>query len=187
MLVMTVLVTGFSGSNAAQASELNISQADLQAAVAYSQKYPVSLQVEGQKIQSDVSPVILQDRTLIPVRAVFEDMGATVTWDKIKRQAKITTEDSVVVLTIGSNKAVVNGKTRYLDVPSLIVSDRTLIPVRFVGEQLGFDIGWKSTSRTVTISSTGTVAGGTAGSCSPAPGNQSESPRSGTGKPSGCT
>jgi hypothetical protein len=164
MLVMTVLVTGFAGSNAAQASELNISQADLQAAVAYSQKYPVSLQVDGQKIQSDVSPVILQDRTLIPVRAVFEDMGATVTWDKIKRQARITTEDSVVVLTIGSNKAVVNGKTRYLDVPSLIVSDRTLIPVRFVGEQLGFDIGWKSKSRTVTISSTGTAAGGTTGS-----------------------
>ena len=172
MLVMTVLLTSITGSNAAQASEYHITSSDLKAALAYSLKNPVSLLVDGQKIKSDVPPVILQDRTLIPVRAVFEDMGAVVTWDKVKRQAKIATDESSVILTIGSKRALVNGETKYLEVPSLIVNDRTLIPVRFVGEELGYDVEWTDQSRTVVIASSGsgsTGSGASGGSVSTPP------------------
>ncbi len=111
-------------------------------------------------------PVIIQGRTLLPIRAIIEYMGGNVAWDE--RTQKITIEittasiidedvgtvkftDNVITLTVGNNKAIVNGKQLTLDVPPRIINDRTMVPIRFVAESLGCEVLWDEKTQTVTI------------------------------------
>lgn len=79
-------------------------------------------------------------------------MGADVTWNEDARLVEIEMGTTEIKLTIDSNIAFVNGAQAYMDVPALIINDRTMIPVRFVGESLSCGIGWDDPSRTVLIS-----------------------------------
>lgn len=119
---------------------------------------PVRLQLDGKLIELDVAPVIVESRTLVPARAVFEALGGKVTWVK-ERPSDIKVEYSgkVVDLVIGSKTAMVDGVQKTLDVPAqLFPGDRTLIPVRFVTEEFGFGVDWDNDTRTVIITSPGT-------------------------------
>lgn len=140
-----------------------ITQKDINEGVAFCKDYPVLLQVDGEKVEADVPPVIVKEKTLIPVRAVFEDMGADVSWDEDARLVEIKMGSSDVKLTIDSKTAFVNGTPKTMDVPALIIDGRTMIPVRFVGESLSCGIGWDDLSRTVIITS---PAGSTANTTS---------------------
>ncbi|MDR1135881.1 MAG: N-acetylmuramoyl-L-alanine amidase [Clostridiales Family XIII bacterium] len=113
----------------------------------------VYLKIDGVQIGTDVPPVIINDRTLVPARAVFETLGGTVLWnDSVKpAQVSITYADTSVLLTIDSATAFVNGRATYLDVPAQILDGRTLIPVRFVSESLNFSVNWDAAARTVNI------------------------------------
>lgn len=100
----------------------------------------------------DSPPVIQSGRTLVPVRFVSERMGATVGWDGAKRQVSIKLGTKTIILTIDSNKVLVNGQTVTIDVPAKIINSRTMVPVRFVSEQLGFKVKWDPVSSRVLIS-----------------------------------
>ncbi|MBT9154349.1 MAG: Oligopeptide-binding protein AppA [Firmicutes bacterium] len=93
-------------------------------------------------LQFDVPPVILQGRALVPMRAIFEALGATVHWDEATKTVTAYRRESAVVLTIGSRTAWVNGPVSTLDVAPSIVAGRTLVPLRFVAEALGAEVGW---------------------------------------------
>jgi N-acetylmuramoyl-L-alanine amidase len=115
---------------------------------------PVSLRINEQFINTDVAPVIVEGRTLVPARAVFEALGGTVLWDDSGYPVQLVSVScygSVVNLTIGAAAAFVNGAETGLDVPAQIVNDRTLIPVRFVSESLGFVVRWNEDNRIVDI------------------------------------
>ena len=140
-------------AQAVYADETDITQKDIDDGLAFCRDYPVLLQVDGAAVESDVPPVIIKERTLIPARAVFESMGATVDWDEEARLVEITMGTSDVKLTIDSKTAFVNGAEVEMDVPAMIVNDRTLIPVRFVAESLSCGVGWDDLSRTVIMSS----------------------------------
>ena len=131
----------------------DITQADIQAGVLHSKQFPVSLKVAGKVTTPDVPPIIVKNRTLIPVRAVFEGIGANVIWNESTQQVDITLGTSKVKLTIDSKTAIVNGMQVSLEVPALIVEGRTMIPVRFVAEALGLSVGWDNATRTVNIDS----------------------------------
>lgn len=90
-------------------------------------------------------------RTLVPLRGVLDEFGAVLEYDGEKKQ--VTARDGVleVVLTIGSEVALVNGKEVRLDQPAVIQKGRTLVPLRFVGENLGYTVGWDDRTRQVTI------------------------------------
>ena len=107
--------------------------------------------LNGQKLSFDVPPVIENDRTLVPLRAIFEAVGANVQWDQSTQTVKAARGQTTVILTIGSLKPTVNGQIWPLDVPAKIVKDRTLAPLRFVGEAFGGNVGWDAASYTVTI------------------------------------
>lgn len=113
----------------------------------------VNLVINNQQVSADVMPVIQKDRTLVPARAVFENLGGTVEWDQDTYTATVKYDTTVVILKINNTIATVNGKEKTLDVPATIIKGRTLIPVRFVAEELGFQVGWVDSTRTVTISS----------------------------------
>lgn len=140
-------------AQAAFADGTEITQKDIDEGVAFCREFPVSLQVDGEKVESDVPPVIVKERTLIPARAVFERMGADVSWNEDARLVEIALGTSEVKLTIDSNIAFVNGAQALMDVPALIIDGRTMIPVRFVGESLSCGIGWDDLSRTVFVTS----------------------------------
>jgi N-acetylmuramoyl-L-alanine amidase len=101
----------------------------------------------------DVDPIIDNDRTLVPLRAIFEAMGAIVDWNQATKTVTAIKDNTMVVLTIGSTQPTVNGQIWPLDVPAKIIQDRTLAPLRFVGEAFGGTVNWDSATRTVYITS----------------------------------
>ncbi|QIB69904.1 AMIN domain-containing protein [Aminipila butyrica] len=115
----------------------------------------VNLVINNKQVSADVMPFIQNDRTLVPARAVFESLGGTVKWDQDSYTVTVKYDTTTVILKINDKTATVNGKKKTLDVPAIIKNERTVIPVRFVAEELGFRVGWIDSSRTVTISSAG--------------------------------
>lgn len=111
----------------------------------------VNLYIDTEKIETDVPPTIVDNRTLVPVRAIFESLGATVEWDDSTRTATGTTADTVVVIQIDNSTAYVNGEERTLDVPAQIINNRTMVPARFVSEALGCDVTWDAKTQTAAV------------------------------------
>ena len=113
--------------------------------------------VNGKPDFMDVAPIIMEGRTLLPIRYVAEPLGAEVSWDPIDKKVTVVLNDTVIELWIGKPVAKVNGKFVYIDpdnhkvVPIIIPPGRTMLPVRFVAENLGCKVEWEASTRTVTI------------------------------------
>ena len=117
---------------------------------------PIEIYINEQKIESDVPPIIVNDRTLAPVRVISENLGAEVYWDNDNRLVQVITPSKTIILKIDDRKALVDGQEILLDVPAKIVNDRTMVPLRFLGETLGAKVGWDNDLRRVIINRTGT-------------------------------
>ena len=113
----------------------------------------VKLVINQEQVAADVMPFIKDGRTLVPARAVFEALGGTVEWDEKNYIVTVKYDKTTVILKINNTVAIVDGKNKILDVPATIKDDRTVIPVRFVAEELGFPVEWVESTRTVIISS----------------------------------
>ncbi len=113
----------------------------------------ISVEIDGVKQQYDVMPVIINGRTLVPMRAIFEAFGAEVFWDETNRSVAASKDSVAVLLKIDSDIATLNGSEVTLDSPATIVNGRTLVPVRFVSEALGNNVDWDADTKTVIITS----------------------------------
>lgn len=98
---------------------------------------PIQVFINGKKVAFDTMPVIQNSRTLVPVRAIFEGLGATVGWDPATYTVSSTKGNQSLSLTIGNTNATVDGKTVVLDVPASIMNSRTMVPLRFISEAYG--------------------------------------------------
>jgi hypothetical protein len=112
--------------------------------------------VNGETMDIDpgytTAPVIIDGRTFIPIRAVVEALGGTVSWSVYDQTVAITLNDTTILLVIGKNNATVNGADKALDDPPFIsATGRTMIPLRFVAENLGHNVTWDDTSKTIAI------------------------------------
>ncbi|MDO4540381.1 MAG: N-acetylmuramoyl-L-alanine amidase [Syntrophomonadaceae bacterium] len=114
----------------------------------------ITVLLNGQAMSFEVAPIIENGRTLVPLRAIFEALGATVSWDEATRTVTAAKGETVIVLPIGSLSPTVNGVAYPLDTAATIVNDRTLAPLRFVGEALGSTVSWDDATRTVDINMT---------------------------------
>lgn len=99
----------------------------------------------------DVPPVIEGDRTLVPLRGALEQFGASLDWRAESKRVTAKLGDKTVLLTIGSATALVNGRAVSLDVPAKVVNGRTLIPLRFVSEQIGLKVTWDGKTRSIIL------------------------------------
>lgn len=108
--------------------------------------------LNGSHLIFDTPPVIDNGRVLIPLRAIFEPLGAAVHWDSTSQTVTAVKGYQTFQLRIGAKTASNNGKSIDLDVPAKIVNGRTLVPVRFVSEALGCDVEWAAETQTVVIS-----------------------------------
>lgn len=109
----------------------------------------IKVLLDGFLLQFDVPPQIHNNRTLVPLRQIFESMGATVEWNQSTQTVTATRDGVVIVLPIGSTNPTVNGTPWPLDVPARIVEGRTLAPLRFVGEAYGGQVSWDQATLTV--------------------------------------
>ena len=96
-------------------------------------------------------PVIVNERTLVPIRAIIEAMGGEVGWDGDTRSVTLKYNDNEIRLVIDSTMAYLNGKANELDTAPAIINERTMLPIRFVSESFGFDVDWKGETQTITI------------------------------------
>lgn len=117
----------------------------------------ISIYIDGQKITLDTQPILMNNRALVPLRGIFEKLGATVDWNKETNQV-IVKNKSIEVLLEANNKAVlVNGQVHFLDAPSLLQNGKTLVPVRFVAEALGHKVTWNQATHRIDISTKGSI------------------------------
>jgi endonuclease YncB( thermonuclease family) len=114
---------------------------------------PIKVYVDNSRLDMEVMPQIQNGRTLVPLRAIFEALGAELNWDPGTRTVTGTKDGTVVTLTIDSKIAYINGSAKELDAPAVIVSGRTMVPARFIAESLGAQVGWDSNSKTVLVNS----------------------------------
>lgn len=112
---------------------------------------PIKVYMDNKQLQMDVSPVIESGRTLVPIRAISEAVGADVNWDSATQTVTISTSDKDISLKINSTSATVNNSKVTIDVPAKILNGRTLVPLRFVGESLGAKVDYDATERAVYI------------------------------------
>lgn len=117
---------------------------------------PPIVLLDGQVLTFEVPPIIENGRVLVPMAAIFQAMGAVVSWDSSTGTATAVKDGITVQLTIGSAISTINGEAKTLDVPAQIVNERTLAPLSFVGQAFGASVSWNPDSRTVSIN-TGTV------------------------------
>ncbi len=97
-------------------------------------------------------PVLVNDaRTLLPVRAVVEEMGGNVEWEDAANTAVLTYKNDVIRLTIDSTTAYLNNAAYTLDVAPALINDRTMLPIRFIAESFKFDVAWDDETQTVTV------------------------------------
>ena len=118
---------------------------------AQSRSTGLKVTLDGKQISFDVQPFIRDGRTIVPARMIAEALGAEVVWDSGTQSAVITKGDTTIRLPIGSKNAQVNGKTVTLDVPAEIQNGRTLVPLRFLAENLKFTVNWNAASNTAEL------------------------------------
>jgi hypothetical protein len=115
-----------------------------------------TMKAGSSSIVLDAPPVVVEGRTLAPIRAVVESLGGTVAWDAASRTVTIWLDGNELTLIIGKSSALVNGKSTPIDstnpkVVPLILNSRTMLPLRFIAEGLGADVQWEESTRTITI------------------------------------
>ncbi|AET61554.1 hypothetical protein HPL003_24180 [Paenibacillus terrae HPL-003] len=128
----------------------------------------IEIILDGQPLQSDASPYIVQgvNVTMVPLRVISEGLGAQVNWSSSSGTVTITAQDKNISMENGGQSAMVNGKSVRLDASARMTSGRVMVPLRFVGEELGLKVDWQASERVITLSSgkEGASTGGTTSS-----------------------
>jgi hypothetical protein len=101
--------------------------------------------------EGQMPPVIIENRTLVPVREVFENLGGSVAWDGDTRTVTVQKGESTIKLVINNKLAQVNDEQKELDVPAKIINNKTMVPVRFISENCGLTVSWDGATSTVSI------------------------------------
>lgn len=114
---------------------------------------PITIELNGKELFFDTEPYLNDeyDRTLVPLRGITEALGATVGWDGATSSITIDRYGTRLSLQVGSSKVRVNGVERLMDIPVTLRDSRSYVPVRFVTEFLGGEVGWIQETQTVTL------------------------------------
>lgn len=113
----------------------------------------VSVIVNDDRVVFDVPPQIFDGTTFLPVRLALEPLGAEFDWNGEDQTITIRANGTIIVLTIGGENALVDGVSKPLAKPAMLVDGRTLIPIRFVAEELNYVVDWDDGAKTVYIRS----------------------------------
>ena len=130
----------------------------------YSKNDEINVMLDGKKIEFDVQPEVINGRTMVPLRKIFEEIGALVKWDNDTQTVTARKSSKTISLTVDSNELKIDkGKTDEegnpivetitLEVPAREVSGRTLVPARAISESFGLNVDWDEADNSVIITS----------------------------------
>lgn len=119
---------------------------------AVSRQIFITVKINGHIINMDSLPYIKDQRTMVPIRFVAESLNADVEWFGKEKKAVIKDTDKVIELVIGSNKITVNGEEKIMDTTVELVNGRTMVPIRFVAENMDCTVKWDGLTYTALIS-----------------------------------
>ncbi|WP_245856124.1 copper amine oxidase N-terminal domain-containing protein [Paenibacillus rigui] len=150
MIALTIISAGFSAPQAlTQAAAYDQTEIHLQSS---STAEVISVQLNGNKLALEQQPVVMNGSTFVPLRSIFEMLGAKVEWNGSTSTVTASKDQNVIRLTIGSRTATRNGQQISLDAPPLNLNGTTMVPVRFIAESFGAKVDWAADTRTVQIS-----------------------------------
>ena len=112
----------------------------------------IGVTLNGVPIEFDQSPITENDRTLVPMRAIFEAMGAKVDWNEEEQTVTATKDNNNISIKIGDTSMIKNGVETALDVSAKVIEERTFVPVRAIAEAFETTVNWNDTARMVEIS-----------------------------------
>ncbi len=116
----------------------------------------IKVTVNGELVAfKNQDPVIIDGRTLVPVRGVFEKLGADVNWLGEEQKVIILLGDINISMKLNSDRFYVNGDEKKLDVPASMINDRTMVPARAISEAMGCNVEWDGEAKTVVITTDG--------------------------------
>lgn len=113
----------------------------------------MTVYLDGKKIGFDRLPISEDNRILVPLRAIFEAIGAEIAWDNDTQTVKATKDGTTISLTLGDKKATKNGKTIDLEVAAKSVGGRTFVPVRFIADSFDVEVDWDGDMQQVILTS----------------------------------
>lgn len=111
----------------------------------------IKVTLNGNYLTFDQAPVNENGHVLVPMRVIFESMGAEVAWDSVKRNVVGTLDEIKIELVIDDANAFVNGSVIKLAVPAKVINGRTMVPVRFISESMNAKVEWNERTKTVMI------------------------------------
>lgn len=112
----------------------------------------VRLYLNNQLLHTNQSPVIKNNRTLVPLRTIAEALDASVDWNQNTQTVTIQSSNKTIKIPINSHNVLVDGKEIFIDAPAQLMNNTTMVPLRFVTEQLGAYVSWDNTSYSIQIS-----------------------------------
>lgn len=110
---------------------------------------PIQLFLDGKQLKPEVAPILVNDNTLVPVRIIAENLGAKVQWDGEQHKVIVQKEQVHIEMTIDEPQVKVNDEIKTLEVPPKLINGNTLVPVRFVSEQMGVKVAWDGLTNSV--------------------------------------
>ena len=116
-----------------------------------SQPTGIKVILNGKQLEFDVEPMLINSRTMVPMRVIFEALGAKVDWDGSTQTAIGETKKTTVKITIGKDYLLKNDNIVVLDSPAVVISGRTLVPVRAIAESLDCKVEWYGETQVVEI------------------------------------
>lgn len=111
----------------------------------------INVEVSGSALQTEQDPFVHNGRTFVPLRSIFEALGATIDWNATTRTVTATKNDVTVKLTLGSNVAYRNDAPVELDAAPMVRDDRSYVPVRFIAESFNTPVKWDGATKTVRL------------------------------------
>ncbi len=120
----------------------------------FAEQTPIAVVIEEKKLTLDVAPQVRNGRTLLPLRAIFENLGATVSWIEERGEVVAKRGFTTIRLFVDKKKAYVNEHETNLDAAPITFNKRVLVPTRFVAESLGADVVWDEKKRIVSVQGT---------------------------------
>ena len=153
-LLLTTMAVGMLSSVTAFAANVSMNLFYNGKNHAYNAK-EIVVKIDGKTMTpKDMPAVAIDGRTLLPMRQIAQELGCEVTWNEEAKQAYVVNDDYTLVFEMNKATGYKNGKTFTMDVPPMIVNDRTMLPVRALASALDLNIQWDDATRTVSIKTT---------------------------------
>lgn len=118
----------------------------------------IQVKINGVNLKTDVYPTIINDRTMVPMRAIFEALGADIDWDADMNLVSAVKDNTKVSIRLNSKYAYINGQEKVLKAIPVLLDGRTMVPARFIAESLGEKVEWDAVNRIVYVGSKTPIA-----------------------------